>query len=306
MNPLKSGARYLVQDFLRTVSMSIYKDQNTVQKIQLLSAYSSVYSHAKKIMGFRIIVSVVVSFCGIIIALLIPSTALMIGAISGLWSIVSEVLLKSLEKQKIIEGATIQEQFDTELFSLPWNSNLGNKVSPEVIISADRNFKGDRIKLKNWYPNTRNVGRPRDVLLCQRSSAVWDWRLRKLYIFLVLGISSSLLILEIIFAIVLNLSFLNFLLSLLLPSSALLLISFNIIKDNYDLLEFRKKLENKATKSLAMRDGKISIKLCREIQDDLFRLRSKGALIPNWFYSIFRKNFEHDMREAVKALIHIH
>jgi len=47
----------------------------------------------------------------------------------------------------------------------------------------------------------------------------------------------------------------------------------------------------------------VTVKSCRELQDDLFRLRSTGALVPNWFYMLFRDNFETDMKSATKSLI---
>lgn len=285
--------------------MSIYKDQNSKEKIQLLSAYSAIYSQAKKIMGIRIIISILVTIGGILVAFLFPSTQIVVGSIGAAWSLISEMFLKSIEKQKIKKGATIQEEFDTSLFNLSWNQSLiGNKVAPEIIIAADREFNGDRQKLQYWYPNTKNAQRPLDVLLCQRSGVIWDWRLRQMYIILVVGSAILFLVVELLIAFVLDQSVINFFLTLFLPSSSLYLIAFEVFKDNYDLLSLRQKLEDKIAKLLSKGKGAktINLKVCRDIQDDLYRLRSKGALIPNWFYFLFRDSFETDMQKATKIL----
>lgn len=285
--------------------MSIYTDQNTTKKLQLLSAYSMLYLYAKRIMGIRTIISILVTSVGTLVALIIPNSIVLVASIGAIWALISEIFLKTIEKREIREGAIIQEEFDTDLFKIPWNLNLvGSKITPELIISADREFKGDRSKLKNWYPNTGNTTRPLDILLCQRSCIVWDWRLRGIYITAVAVASIGWFAIEVIIAIALNLSLLNFFLTLFLPSSALYLIAFDIIKDNYELLGLRQKLDNKVAKLLSSnRNNSVTIKKCRDIQDDLFRLRSKGALIPNWFYSIFRNKFEIDMKKATKTLI---
>ena len=287
--------------------MSIYTTQNSKRNLQLLGAYSTLYSNAKSIMGSRIFISVLVTIIGTLVALWIPSTQTIVGAVGGSWALISEMFLKSLEKRKIKEAATVQEEFDTSLFELSWNQSLvGNKIAPEIIISSNRLFKGDRNKHKNWYPSPGNSKRPLDVLLCQRSCVVWDWRLRKLFMNSVVAFVVLLLVAEIIFAFYFNLTVLRFILTLLLPSSSIFLIAYEVIKDNFELLSLRQRMEDKISKLLNLNKNTgrtVTVKSCRELQDDLFRLRSTGALVPNWFYMLFRDNFETDMKSATKSLI---
>jgi hypothetical protein len=112
------------------------------------------------------------------------------------------------------------------------------------------------------------------------------------------------LIIEVIIAFALNLSLLDFFSTLFLPSSALFLIAFDVIRDNSELLGLRQKLDDKVSRLIgSQKKSSITVKVCRDIQDDLFRFRSRGALVPNWFYFIFRDKFETDMKRATKTLI---
>lgn len=287
--------------------MNIFKNQNTKGHIRLLAAYSALYAQAKNIMGFRTIISIIVTATGTLLALFLPSSIIVMASVGALWSLISEIILKSMEKNRIKVGALIQEEFDTDLFILPWNFNLSNnKIAPEVIISADRDFKGNRNKLINWYPNTSNAKRPLDVLLCQRSSVVWDYRLRRFYIFLISGLIISLFVIEVIISLALNQSLLTFFLSLFLPTSSLYLIATESIRENNELLGLRQNLEERIAKIYLKTKNNsriLTVKICREIQNDLYRLRSKNALIPNWFYTIFRDKFEADMKLAASILV---
>ena len=76
------------------------------------------------------------------------------------------------------KAVTIQEQFDVEVFGLEWNDGLaGPKEAPEDIHTAAQKIQVKRAaSLRNWYPDADAAPWPLNVILCQRSSAVWGRR----------------------------------------------------------------------------------------------------------------------------------
>jgi len=160
---------------------------------------------------------------------LIPNSRATLAVIGGVWLVVSRAILEGIEAKKVKQAATIQEQFDVDLFNLPWNQVLvGDRVSPELVSSAAASFKGDREKLKGWYADTGNIPYPLGVLLCQRANLVWDWRLRRQYAWIVSILTVFLFSLGIVLAIVTNLTLLDYLLALLIPSLVQNQVTFSV------------------------------------------------------------------------------
>src|SRR5918993_4520706 len=132
---------------------TIAKQQNTDDSIRLLCAQSYLYSKAKQLRLWHTSVVLILA-AGSVVFIFLPDNFKTVIAIIGATATFVGVLIEQYETSKIKQAAKIQEEFDTNLFELPWNRILaGNKVDPENIRIADRKFNGDRERMYNWYPD---------------------------------------------------------------------------------------------------------------------------------------------------------
>jgi len=168
------------------MNLDITSRQNSQESIDLLIAQRYYYSRAKKFRNPRLYISIILAASSPLIVHKWPEYIFMLGIIGGLWTIVAYFIKICFENSNVIRAATIQEEFDTSLYKLPWNRILvGKKVTPEEINLAKRKFKENVSLLKDWYGNLLGVPYPFDIILCQRSNLVWDWRLKKSYSFFI-------------------------------------------------------------------------------------------------------------------------
>src|SRR5690554_6120352 len=104
---------------------NITNEQNKPELIELLKAQRIAYSQCKKFQAFDL-VSVLIAVFFPLIALIKPEYQSTINAFGVLWTI-AYLLTEIYRKSKTTQGATIQEQFDTELYGLNWNEILCKK-----------------------------------------------------------------------------------------------------------------------------------------------------------------------------------
>lgn len=286
--------------------MTIDELQNSDANLKLLAAQRQLYLQAKRIQHLREAGTVGLAAIAPLIYYLIPSSRSTLAIIGASWLLVSRLLLESLEKGKVKQAATIQEQFDIGLFRLPWNHVLvGSRISPELINSAASSDKGDKQKLRDWYPNTENIPYPANVLLCQRASLVWDWRLRRVYAWGVIFLTILIFLCGVMVAVATNSTLLSYLLALLFPSLAALLSGIEIAKTQFSIAEEKFELEKVVSTAWnnGLKDpGTVSLDLCRDIQDSIYGLRNKRHLVPEKLYTWLQDKYEIDMRSAVEEI----
>ncbi len=282
----------------------ISRKQNLDHNIDLLIAQRFYYSQAKKIRNFRIAISIIFALLSPFIIFYITNWSAIIGTIGGTWAIISYILKKLFENSNIEKAAKIQEEFDTSLFDMDWNTVLvGEKISCEEINHAKKKFKGDIEKLKDWYSDVSKFSYPADVLLCQRSNLVWDWRLKRKYAITIIIITLLYFISTIIICSILDLKVAEYILGLFLPALSGYFIAIDEGIDHFKASIKRKNLENKINElsELALSNQKaLNITNLRQIQDCIFEFR-KGPMVADFFYWFFRDDFENNMKNALDS-----
>lgn len=286
--------------------MNIFELQNTPANLNLLATQRYLYTQAKNIQRWRVLGTVGLAGVAPFILILFPNSKIVMAIIGGIWLLVSRLILEDLEAKKIKQAANAQEQFDTVLFKLPWNHILvGTKLSPELISSAEKSFSGNRERLKNWYADTGDLPYPLNVLLCQRSNLVWDWRLRRHYAWIISMLTALLFGFGIVFAVVTDQTLLNYLLAIFMPSLSALLKGIEVSKSHFEIATEKEKMERKisAIWEAGLRNpNSVSQEQCRDIQDFIYILRSKGPLVPDQWYNWLQKSYQVDMESAVANL----
>lgn len=286
--------------------MSITESQNSPSSLQLLAAQRYLYTQAKHLQRWRVIGTIGLTAIAPLTYYLIPNSRAVLAGIGGAWLLVSRAVLEGIEAKKIKQAATIQEQFDVNLFKLPWNHVLvGDRLSHELVSSANRSFAGDREKLKGWYADTGKVPYPLNVVLCQRASLVWDWRLRRHFAWGISLLVTFIFGLGLLLAVLTNLTLLDYLLALLIPSLAALLNGVEVTRAHLRVATDKETIEKEiaALWKAGLKDpASVSIEQCRSIQDCIYVLRSKGPLVPDQWYSWLRSKYQIDMESAVAEL----
>jgi len=283
---------------------NIYIEQNSDENLRLLAAQRSLYSQAKIYRQVRTLFSVVLAILGPIFFYFIADCRPTIIIIGAAWALLSEIFLRGFEGDAIKKAATVQEQFDVGLFILPWNEILvGKKVTSELIESANRKYKANRESLKNWYADTGSFPYPLNILVCQRSNIVWDWRLRRAYGYFILFCTVTVLIGGIVFGIFLHLSLFDYVMGVFIPQLAVIHLGIDISRNQITLANEKEQKETVVSRiienGIANPDS-ISIDQCREIQNFIYHGRVVGSLVPDICYTVLKEQYELDMKSVVE------
>ncbi|MGN6418390.1 MAG: S-4TM family putative pore-forming effector [Pseudobacter sp.] len=278
--------------------MSVAIKQGQPNSLIIQRAFKKQYSIAKRVRNWRIFFTYAITFLFPVISFSIASKYRMevkvsLGVVSAIWAFCAFWLVHN-EKKWIKLGAQLQEKFDTDLFSIPWNNVLvGDKPSPEKIVELSNRYKGSPDT--HWYGREiEGISHPYDVLLCQRANVVWDWRLRQLYIYFLITSLVLLFTIQVIYSIHLKLPLTDYLIAILLPSLSAYTLGLREWFEHIDNKNGKKSTENKLNaeinKAIEMRkpidDGKL-----RAFQDIIYILRRCPATIPDWFWKVYRKKY---------------
>jgi hypothetical protein len=256
------------------------------------------YNKAKKIKSDRTYFSLFLLIVSLLLPFWYTKGIPYLSVLAGLWT-VALLVFKNYEKKVIIQGAKLQEEFDTTLFELPWNSLLvGSKITREIIAEANSNFKGDRSRLQNWYANYNNDSHIKNVLQCQRANLSWDWRLRQAYCNFLLFMVCILFFGEAIYALVQQKSLYGYLNELLVPSIPILIIGIESIIEHKALAQEKQSKEQEV--SSLIESNNLDMEAARKLQDLIFSFRTSTALIPEYFYKRLWKRYDNNMHNSAE------
>ncbi len=283
----------------RTGGASIGTRQNAPWSIDLLAAQRQLYIEAKRWRRRRAYAVAGVALAGAGTAILAPEMLRFVGPLGAI-AATAQWLASLVEKQRTKTAAIVQEQFDTEVLQLDWNSTLGSQVDAEDVVAASSRFKGDRSKLTDWYTVPDGLARPLDVLLCQRSNLRWDAALRRAYANTITAGAVGLLLTIVAAGLVRNLAATSLGLAILSASPALLFVADGVNghrRHGSAQLDLKRRVE--ATWAAAIADrSRVQPADLRSIQDGIFLLRSTAPTVPDRFYWSKRDQFESETKAA--------
>jgi len=281
----------------------INQRQNEKIFIDYLKAQRAAYSQCKTYQF--------VDFISVLIAIVLPIIGLInnkcvnsLGAFGVIWTIIY-LVVENFRKNKSQQGAKIQEQFDTELFEIPWNEVLcKNKVNKDIQVDLANRYSAD--DLSDWYSKEIGSDIPREiaVLLCQRINFSWELNLRKkfvLYLVVALLIYYGAIIVT---SIIVNLGLLDTLI-LLAPSISFLIYGVQ----NVGTLKSQSKSKEEYLDLIDLKIQDYSLNktipdntFLRQVQDVIFNQRNFSEKIPDWFYNAFKEDNENRIDEIIQSI----
>lgn len=278
---------------------------------RLLRARDRNYGAAKVTQGILVTLSISLPLVGIWLGPSVPEVRPYL-ALSGLILMVLEAaLIERVQKDRLKRGAKLQEQFDTEVFGLPWNRFVtGAQVEHEDVraLSAKPMSDAREKHYRAWYEAC--VGRlPLHLarLVCQRTNISYDARLRRKF-------GNRLLFLTILFGagllyagLMLGLKFPDLVMTLVVPFMPALTWA---LKERLQQTNAAASLTNLGgewdkiwTKALGGGDAVAITVESRALQDAIYQHRERSPLVFDWVYYLLRSSNEDEAHHAAEELV---
>ena len=283
----------------------IAERQNDDDTMDLLCAATWYYGVAKRWHLIRVLGMLGFALAAPVITFWYPGAAAWVAALAALWVLAGRTFLGKAEDAAMHAGVTAQEQFDTEVFGLPWHEALaGRLLGHEDIIDASDHITGEaRDKKKNWYADTTKAPWPLNVVLCQRASAAWSRRAHQNYARVLTVAAWAWFIAGIIMGVAAHVSLAGYLIMLFLPSQPAFLDAMELIRSHRAAGDQKARVET-MTDALwekgAADPTLVTVADCRAVQDHSYRLRRHSPQVAEWYYRLRRNRDEHAMKRATE------
>jgi SMODS-associating 4TM effector domain len=195
-------------------------------------------------------------------------------------------------------GAKAQETFDCNIYGLSWNSiNSGSQLERYVIEEGVSEYVFDeKAPLENWYDiDLEELSKERAILLCQETNLFYDGKLREHFKIANVLICILIFVLSLIIAVIAEIKVGNYVTTILLPVSPMIVLTLKIIMENRKSLTISTELR-KIVLQLKVRSQNPTIPELRGVQDKIFCNRKDSSLVPNWYYKWRRNRLEKLMK----------
>ncbi|ALS99773.1 S-4TM family putative pore-forming effector [Lacimicrobium alkaliphilum] len=301
----------------------INRNQNIERSINMIAAFRQKYSEVKRLGFIQVLMSVWIPIFLALLALALKSQIItgMLGishrdisvyvSIYCVFIALADLFLfnRLIDSGKEL-AAKIQEQFDTSVFGMPWNTTLaGIKPDDEIINSLKNKFyrvnSNKREHLTNWYnPKVADVDKNKGVLLCQRMNLYWDKAIRetvneRTLISLVCWCTFVLVV-----ALIQDLSLQTFLLTAVCPLIPILIYSLKLITDNRKSITTLTRLKEVLESTwMDATNRHLTLAKLREVQNEIYQHRKTNRPISDRFYWKRKDDFENDAQYSIEQMI---
>lgn len=279
--------------FLNTM-ISIYEKQNEDKLIKCLFAQRKEYTFVKRLKSIKIFVSVVLVTILTVLDGIFQND--MLSSMLTLSTIILLIFTKYFDNfvaKHQRYAARIQQYIDATCF----NCVSGQKLISEKNIFVDSEIAEiissvkleDCSKVRNWYSNYSKLSAYKQILFSQKENIRWDRKVR-IYCCRILKIFMALIFLGIVFyGIILDEKF-----NQLMRYSSFLLIIVDCLLDSiHKLTEDVKRLEKMSIRLNnleCLQEENLEDVVC--FQDIIYEHRQQCFLIPDFIYSLRKRNYQ--------------
>lgn len=291
--------------------------QNLVRNLRLILCASREYGFGKAAHLVGICGAILFALLAPVVLLKRPELGPALGAVAGGWLFVSRLILDPIKRHYKQRGARAQEMFDCAVLGLAWNDAISPRLPVEEIHGSTRrwnealNLSGSadhasrslrrRVKrvsrVRDWYATGAAIEWPMSSLQCQRANVVWARRQHFRYAWFLIAVAVIWFVIGLAVSTGNETSLADYLVVILLPSLPAFLDAVEMARSHFDSSAQRKELEVVIDQLIEDADGTQAS--LRDVQDQIFGLRSTDPLVPNLFHRVIRPLFEQDMRYAV-------
>jgi hypothetical protein len=268
-----------------TPPRKIMARQNEDRPLRLLAAQRQLYEDAKQLHNLRTSLIIGGGLSGAVLSLALPPARQALGVCVAVILLFVSILGAAREKRKSKQAASVQEEFDTYVFNLPWNATLIDRPSNATIAEAAARHKPK--KLENWYSDTEDLPYPLDVLVSQRSNLAWGASDHRRWSATLVGLGILLFALACLASALLKLSFADSTTAIFAPLIPAMKEIIEMALRNKEYTDIKEASERRAAQiwdeSMSRRRPP-KLASCRELQDQICSFRQTNPVIPSWFY----------------------
>ena len=293
------------------VNCDIPERQNSERSLNHIAAWSYLYGQAKVVAGWQFVLSVPCALAMSLVALRWPEAKVVTTPLSLLFGWIDVLGLERIQSERKKVAAKMQEEFDCELFGLPWNEiRCTTLPETELLNEAAEEFrrKGSKANHRDWYPT--EVGRlplPLARLICQRAAVWWDMSQRRRYAGWLVVIVAVMVVGVVAVSFAVDQRVRDMVLSVYLPIAPAVVWAVRECIRQRDAVAALEKLKAKIESIFA---GAISgergfhelDQLSRSIQDMIYDGRSRNPLFFDFLYNRLRPHHELRMNEKAKEM----
>ena len=290
----------------------IPEKQNSERSLKHIAAWSHLYGHAKVIAGWQLFLSVPCALAFSLIALRWPEAKVVTTPFSLLFGWIDVLYLDRIQNDRKRTAAKMQEQFDCELFGLPWNEiRCSTAPETEMLNEAAERFlhKNKEPNHRDWYPTVvARLPLPLARLICQRAAVWWDMSQRRKYAGWLVAIVAALVVGVIAISFTADQRVRDMVLSVYVPIAPAVVWAVRECIRQMDAVSSLEKLKEKVERIFAEAiSGKLNFDelnlLSRNIQDMIFDGRSRNPLFFDFIYNLLRPEHELRMNEKAKEMV---
>lgn len=292
--------------------MSIVQRQELPDNIELLAAQRNIYSKAKNIIGFQMILSVPIAICAAITTIVKPELKGYM-ALWGILVVVFDLFVFTPWVKKLRDNAArIQELFDTKVLELDWNEiSVGKRPEPELVHEEAKRHGMDEKKtagLRRWYPTAIDtVPDICGIIICQRSNVWWDARMRRKYALSIRVILVCIALGLIGYGLYERKDMFEFLAFIVAPLASTYVFGYRQMVEHSDAADRLDKLKELSEKiwsdAVVGKDVATLKQKCRALQDQIFDHRKKNPPIFDFLFRWFRDGNEVLMNKGAETLV---
>lgn len=284
-----------------TPPISVTQDAPANQ--ELLHAFRVLYRDVKRRAFRRLSIVAAVAAALTVVAALQDRGQTQVGVITGIVLLAVNISAWFADTRTRGTAVAIQEQFDTAVFDLPWDKYAcPQPPSANQIAAAARRYTGDCTL--GWYPDTQNVERPLDVLICQQANAAWGRSAHTKWAVMVGSALAGLVVIPSLIMWLSGASITTVAAVFFLPWSGVMAELGRITLANLSSAKDKGELEQQMRDDwqTALASG-LDIVQVRAIQSKIVHIRQANADVPDWFHCRVRDISEADMQTTAARLI---
>ncbi len=243
-----------------------------------------------------------------ILTVVVPTAAVSVGAVAGVWICPSRTWFSGVEQGLAARAADIQEQFDQLVFAMPAQvtrvpsgsmEEIARLAGDDQAVLADANKQ----QLKDWYPFDARVDGAVSIAIAQRANAAYSERLLNANAAVWLATTLVWSGAAVISSLVVGLTLPQFLLGVALPLLPALLDVWEQFRSTKRAGEVRRTMADDIEKAIRGReDRELAPENLLLWQDQTYELRRRSPQVPNLVYKRARDRNEHAMKTAAVEL----
>jgi len=216
-------------------------------------------------------------------------------AIAGVFvAIATEVFWPFVSRHATTRAALIQETFDTTVFGLDWNPELGSPLPVANVVKLARKYKRDTDKHR-WYVDVSGLPRPLAVMICQRQNLMWDADLRTLWARILITGLSAWIAIGTITSLIADWTVRDLVVRWLAPSLALILYAGRLAWAHWSIAVNKSGLRQEVDAQLAQLTVPAAVAESNRLMDEarrrqnaIFALRDRMERVPQRLYEKHR------------------